>query len=267
MAIWNKDTQQFRTNNNVLFEAQCIADKDGNIISSFGSAANVQIAAGLVEGYTDVHKFGIVDGTASNTCTIWTAASNAMTDLYPWDIVPGTVSATSTSNSDTQTIRVEGLDTDYLEVYEDIVLTGTTPTATTTQVFHRVHRAYCLTGPTNTGRINISDTGETRAEIAAGKGQSLMCVYTIPAGKTGYLSSMEASSSKNQSATVSLYMRPLGGAFRVQSTISLFQNLGTINYSVPIKLEEKTDVEIRVQDGTNNTISADFDIILVDNET
>lgn len=266
MAIWNKDTQQFRTNNNVLFEAQCIADKDGNIISAFGSAANVQIAAGLVEGYSDVHKFGLVDGTSAALCTVWSAANNALTALYPWDIVPGTVSATSTSNNDTQTIRVEGLDSDYLEVYEDIVLTGTTPTATTAQVFHRVHRAYCITGPTNEGRINISDTGETRAEIAAGKGQTLMCVYTVPAGKTAYLSSMEASSSKNQSSVVSLFARPLGGAFRVQSTISLYQNAGVINYSVPVKLEEKTDIEIRIENGTNNTISADFDLILVDND-
>lgn len=266
MAIWNKNNQDFLNNNSTLFEAQCIADKDGNIISSFGSAANIQIASGDTLGYKDIHKFGLVENSAASDCTIWSAANISTSALYPWDIVPGAVYALSDNNGDTQTIRVEGLDENYIEVFEDIVLAGTTPTSLTNQIFHRVHRVYCVTGPTNAGKISIVDNGETRATIAPDKGQTLMCVYTIPAGKTGYLSSLEASSSKNQSSVVSLYVRPFGGAFRVQSTISLFQNIGTISYSVPLKIEEKSDVEVRLSNGTNNTVSADFDIILVDNE-
>jgi hypothetical protein len=267
MAIWDIHQQAYRHNNNTLFEVNAIADKNGNIINSFGGAANIEIAAGLINGYKNIHKFGQVDGTADNISTCWTAASNVTTVLYPWDIVPGTVSAVSTSSADTQTIRIQGLDSDYNEVEEDLTLTGTVATGTTTQVFHRVHRAFCVTGPTNVGRININDSGETRAEIAPNMGQTLMALYTIPVGKTGYLCSFAASSSKNQSSTVALMARPEGGAFRTQSTLSLYQNNGKIDYPVPVKFEEKTDIEVRIFNGSNNTVSADFDLVLIDNET
>jgi len=266
MAIWNKNTQSLRTNNNVLFEAQCISDKDGNIINSFGSAANIEIAAGQVIGYRDVHKFGLVDGTAGATSTVWSLADNALTALYPWDIVPGTLSAVSSSAADTQTIRIEGLDSDYNEVSADLTLTGTVATGTTTQVFHRVHRAYCLTGPTNVGRITIVDTGEARAVIDANMGQTLMALYTVPAGCTAFLSEFRASTSKNQACIVSIYVRQLGGAFRVQSTMSLFQSSSSVGYPVPLAISEKSDIEVRVTGGTNNTISSDFDLILVHND-
>ena len=58
MAMWNIDTQEYLANNKTLFEAFQIADKDGNIINTFGAASNIPIAAGLVDGYSHINKFG-----------------------------------------------------------------------------------------------------------------------------------------------------------------------------------------------------------------
>ena len=58
MAIWNKNNQAYLQDNKTLFEAFLLADKDGNIINSFGVASNIPIAAGLVDGYGHINKFG-----------------------------------------------------------------------------------------------------------------------------------------------------------------------------------------------------------------
>jgi len=93
-----------------------------------------------------------------------------------------------------------------------------------------------------------------------------MALYTVPAGCTAFLSEFRASTSKNQACIVSIYVRQLGGAFRVQSTMSLFQSSSSVGYPVPLAISEKSDIEVRVTGGTNNTISSDFDLILVRND-
>ena len=73
MAIWNKLTQTYLQGNKTLFEAFVLADKDGNLINTFGEAANIPIAAGLVDVYSAVHNFCLIDGTVgTGWSSIWT---------------------------------------------------------------------------------------------------------------------------------------------------------------------------------------------------
>ena len=51
----------------------------------------------------------------------------------------------------------------------------------------------------------------------------------------------------------------------MQSTLSLNQGNQTIDFPVPLKLTEKTDIDLRTKGSSNATISADFTIVLVDN--
>ena len=37
-------------------------------------------------------------------------------------------------------------------------------------------------------------------------------------------------------------------------------------FEVPIKLEEKTDIDVRIKGSSNATVSCDFEIIMIDNE-
>lgn len=273
MAIWNKDTQSYLSNNKTLFEAFSVADKDGNIINSFGDAANIPIAAGQVAGYSVVHKFGLVDGTASGgLSTIWSAADTASTLLYPWDWTPSPVTVVSTSTDDTlagsgaQTFTIQGLDSNYNEIEETVNMNGTSPSTATTATFARVHRAFVASGDTNVGKIQIKNASTTVVgEVAAEFGQTLMSVYTVPAGSTAYLSNLRVSSSKQTSSIIRLMVRPFGGVFRVQSTISLYSGSGETQFVTPLKITEKSDIDVRITGGTNNTVSCDFDMILVEN--
>ena len=274
MAQYRIDSQQYLNDGTTIFEVVMLGDKDGNIINTFGAASNIPISANNVAGYAPIHKFGQVTGNDGTPCTIWTEAGTTSTsyELYPWDTAAGTVSVVSTSTQDAAagsgalTIRVEGLDTSYNFLSEDFTMLGQTETAEGSETFLRVNRAYVLTGNTNVGKIDIKNGSVIVGQIAAGYGQTLMALYTIPAGKTGYLSRVRTSSAKQQTAVVGLMVRPFGGAFRAQSTLSLYSGDGSTIFDSPLRITEKSDIDARLLDGaSNNTLSVDFDLILVDN--
>lgn len=250
--------------NRDLHEVVMIADEDGNIINTFGAASNVIISAGDLAGYAGVHKYGAVFGTASSGwSTVWTAADTSLSALYPWNIAANTITVTSNNGSDTGDITIQGLDSDYNFVEETLTLTGTTPVAGST-TFLRVNRAF-MNDDTNVGKIQVMNGVYVVTEIAAGYGQTLQCFYTIPAGKTGYMLNIHTSASKNQETILSLFARPFGGAFRTQIVMALYQNNQQLDFPVPLKFDEKTDIDLRVNGSANAAIAADFSIILVDN--
>ncbi len=265
MAQWRIDNQEFLDHNKTIFEVVNIADEDGNIINTFGAASNVIISEGSLAGYSGVHKYGAVFGTDSaELSTLWTYAKTSGQTVYPWDTAAGVLTAVSTSGSDTSVVTVQGLDNDYNFVEETFTLTGTTPTAAGSTTFKRVNRAFMNTA-TNVGDIQIKNGSTVVTQIEAGFGQTLQLLYTIPAGKTGYLLNLNASASKNQVVDIVFFQRPLNGAFRAAATMSLNQGNQTIDFSVPIKFTEKTDLDLRVRGSSNATISADFTLILKDN--
>ena len=273
MAQFNKLFQTMLGNNEDIYEVQMLADQNGNIINTFGDASNIPISAGLVEGYSVIHKFGLVDGTnTGNLSTVWAPADTAATILYPWDFTPSVLTAVSSSGDDTaagagaQTVFIEGLDSNYLPITDTFTMSGLTPTAAGTTVFSTVHRAYVLTGDTNVGKIQFKNSDDVViADIHPGYGQTLMAIYTVPAGKTAYLSNFRVSSAKQQSTIVRLMVRNLGGVFRVRSTISLFSGNGETKFASPLRIPEKSNIEARITGGTNNTVSCDFDMVLIDN--
>lgn len=269
MAIWNKNDQEYLANNKTLFEALLLADKDGNIINTFGEASNIPLAAGELDGYSAVHKFGLIDGTiGADWSTIWTQGEIIGSQLAPWkDIADaGVVTVTSTgtgASGDTTDVTLEGLDTNYNFQSETLTLAGTADVVGT-KTWHRINRMFMVT-ETNVGSITATVDGDIVSAIKAGRGQSLQAFYTVPAGKTGYLTHMQVSSNKNQAVEASLFVRPFGGAFRVTGGTMLYQMEHTIHYSVPVPITEKSDIDFRALGAANGVISASFDLILVDN--
>ena len=106
-----------------------------------------------------------------------------------------------------RTVKVEGLDANYALVDDTVTMNGTSA-VTTTQTFLRVFRMYVETAGSsnvNEGEITASHGGTAIAAIHSDNGgQTLMAVYTIPAGYKGYLTMFQGSISKNQEATFEL---------------------------------------------------------------
>lgn len=93
-----------------------------------------------------------------------------------------------------RTIRVVGLDADGAYQDETVTLTGTTPVVTTT-TWLRVFRVYGLTagsGGTNAGAITVKHnvtTANIFAVMKAGRSQSMLGVFTVPAGEEARVTS------------------------------------------------------------------------------
>lgn len=262
MAQYRIDEQEFLPNGTTIFEVNMLADKDGNVINAFGAASNIPIAAGLVDGYSHVNKFGYVGTDVNGTATIWDG--NAVTASYPFPTSASVVTATgATSADDGKTIEIQGLDQLWMPATETITIGGA---ASTTQ-FLRVFRAK-MTSATNTVLISVQNNTPTIiAQIRPGNAQTLMAVYTVPAGKTAYMLKFTASVDKSAAAIFKLFARTDGdgGVFNLKNQHGTFAAPLILEYPVPLVFPEKTD--LRVDIVTTNTCGggATFDLILVDN--
>ena len=248
---------------NDIHEVVMIADKDGNIINTSGSASNIPIAAGEVSGYSHVNKFGATDGDVTGG-TVWDGNSGSAVYPYPAN---GTVNVVGTSGpeDDGKIVEIQGLDENYDFATENVAI-GTGFSGT---IFSRIFRAR-MVAEENTQDIDIIQGGSLAAKILSGLGQTLMSVYTVPAGKTAYLLDLHMGSDKastNTAMTYRLFCRPFGGAFNIKGNFNAAggQSLD-INYPVPLKFDEKSDIKVDVIAGQATQVSATFDLILVDND-
>ena len=230
----------------------------------------LEVQQGLIPGYQFNHKFGAAPSMAATTATVWDLDDT----LYPWDAL-GSGSIVNVERNDTDDngfiVTVQGLDENYEFAEEEITITGANQVGS--QLFTRVNRAFISdTGTTNEGNIDIEAAaagGTTVARITAGYGQTLMAVYTIPAGKTAYLINMACTGSSDTDASGSIRKREFGSnTFRIQHTFELQIRGGQYNYTfgAPLVFSEKTDIEIRIVNRSNNKrITSAFDVLLVDN--
>ena len=278
MAQYRIDSQEYLANGTTIFEVNMLADKDGNVINSFGIASNIPIANGDVQGWSSQHKFGAVPEMATNTTgSIWDENDT----IYPWDTVDNSGSgraitikvvepnneATTSTAEDGKSVTIIGLDENMEEVSETLTISGSS--ATGSQLFRRVYRAYISNTTTNTKRVLIQSNSVTVAKILENKGQTLMAIYTIPAGKMGFLTKGTSSAEYGADATVDMMVRYGGtGAFRIGHSLEVSGAGGqyTYDFAVPIKLPAMTDIDVRATSRSNNgRYTAAFDLILVDN--
>jgi len=221
----------------------------------------LEVARGNIEGHSFIHKFG--EGTDIDSgdgfVDIWDGAGNANADkVYTFSSTADIDTISSSSGSDTVDIEIQGLDTNFALVTQTITLTGQTKATLTTpliRVFRMknvgatnlVGQVYCYVDGAITA--GVPDTSaDIRAIIDDGKNQTLMSIYTIPAGKTGYLLKEFASMSKAVASAVAdihLAMREFGGVFQLKETLSIntagnpsFQ----YEYPIPLVIPEKFDI-------------------------
>ena len=228
------------------------------------TAMYLDIARGVIPNSKIIHKFGANFDIDQNTDpeSIWSGGGQ-----YPWASLATaqTIYAISTSASDTSTMTIEGLDADYNEQTETVTLNGLTAVATT-NTFIRVYRM--TYDAINVGTIQArvtSGTGTIVAQIEAGDAQTLMAVYTVPAGYSGYLINFDVTIDSKKDCTVMLYCRKHNGLpFRI-SHMAETSGHYRYDFNAPLRLLEKTDVDVQVDNVSANdsSVTANFDIILI----
>lgn len=221
---------------------------------------NWEIATGEIDNVTAIDKFGMNPTVGSTFETIWDAGG---TMNYPTAAVTMTATSDAGATDNGVEVTIVGLDADWLETEQTITLAGS-GSATTTETFRRVFRAYVSNGQASTDTITIANSGTTYAQIGVDYQQTLMAVYTIPANRTGYLLSGNISSQKDKDITAKLMMRFEGGVFQTKGLVltpgTPFQRL----WSIPPTVPPKTDIEIRAIAGATGPVAAGFELVLVD---
>lgn len=224
------------------------------------------VAKGQFDDITHIHKFGAVPAMSVNTSgTVWDVNDT----IYPWAAwsTAGTLSIPAVNASDNgKELVIVGLDNDYIELTETVTLSSA-GAVTTLQSFKRIQEAYLINGSANAvGNILIQKGGTTVAKIVATRAQTLMAIYTIPAGKIGYLLQGVATCQAGADATGDMFVRYFGQeSFRDGHSFEVSGNGGEYQYTfgVPIKIPAKSDIDVRVKVRSNNArVTAAFDIIL-----
>ena len=236
----------------------------------WGEQFDLNVSRGKVRGASQIHKFGATPSQSINTtASIWDKGDT----LYPWSAfnTPGVlVGAQVGADDNGKVVTIEGLDENFELISEDFTLSSS-GTVTGTKTFKRVYRGYVSSGAgTNVGELNFSRGGTQVLRILAGAGQTLMAVYTVPAGYTGYLYQGVATAQSGADATGYMYVRynSVATIFRVGHT---FEVAGggeyTYKFAFPQEMPEKTDIDVRLTTRSNNgRFTAAFDILLVKNE-
>ena len=226
----------------------------------------IQIAVGNVKNTSHINKFGYNSSVGSSYETITDLGTNNLPTSAAVVSVVSASTADTSAGTGARTVEIQGLDADYNLKTETVTMNGQTA-VTTTATFIRVFRmrvATAGTGEVNAGNITASISSSDVARINADEGQTLMAVYTVPANKTAYLVKFQGSLSKNQEAQFQLRARESSGAWNVKGLWGTFAASVNYDYPVPLKFEEKTDIQIRAKAGATSEVGAIFDLILID---
>ncbi|MBN1549062.1 hypothetical protein JW872_00150 [Candidatus Babeliales bacterium] len=236
---------------------------------------------GLISGKESNYKFAHYESLTTSFADIWTNGGT-----YPWPttasrvrVAAGGNAADTAGGANAQKIMVVGLDNNFNPISEEITLAGATESSYTTQSFRRIYRAYITSvgtyGATNAGIITIQN--ETPATLAVigfsgiGFGQTLMSMYTVPAGKTMFLSQANAYVASSKTARLIFWKRenagntssPIG-AKRIM--LEAYGVQGSANFATQIRIPEKTDVWWSgIAEAAGTEVSVDYNFILADN--
>ena len=225
----------------------------------------LQVSRNQVGWHYPLFKYGYNPLIINVNETIWDGGGIYS---YPASALAMTVTSAGGATDEDVKVTVIGLDTDWKEVQQEVTLDGS-GVATTTQTFRRVFRAYVSGSQAPTGNITIANGGTTYAQITNGENQTLMAVYTVPAGKTFYLTNGTATHGTGTSGgvymTVRFMTREFGGVFRTATKIDIVESEVLFPFTFPLRIPEKSDIEVRAicNKNQNNAVSATFEGVLI----
>lgn len=244
----------------------------------------LQVSRGQIPAHYPQFKFGFNPDVDNATETVWAEGG-----LYYHPVSATQMTVSSSSDDDTanegdgaRTVELFGLDADYNEISETILLDGTSA-VTTTKSFLRINRGIIRSAGDNevasgtiyvgTGTVTLGKPANVYLSIKPADGQTLMALWTVPAGYTAHLLKTDitvATTQNNKYATITVLAKPFGEVFQVKDKIVLSEGSHTQSYNIPLSFAEKTDIEVRCvgdSSGADIAVSAGLDIVYIKNDS
>jgi len=250
----------------------------------------LMIPAGMFRTYSSVNKFGRSTNVDANTPTdIWDGSciSSGATELWVPPTVARVHDITSSAAADDGTlpstganrVEIQGLDSNWNKITETVILEGTDDVATSNSYLRIFRMKVSMVGSGGENAGDITATAQTdgtiTAAIVAGNNQTLMAVYTVPAGKTAYMvqyySSMNRRSPSSSSVDIRVLVKPDASVstspFQLKHILGMFIDGASYilhSFYPFMRIGEKSDIVMRATDCTDNNtdVSAGFDLIL-----
>ncbi len=230
----------------------------------------LEVAKGNIPGHSIMSKFGQNDDVDTGAYEdVWDGGG---TYTYPANATADITEIVSTSASDTGVCEVQGLAADGTLTVQTPTLTGTTPVTLATPLW-RVFRLKNTGTADYVGQVCAENTANTvqYACVQIGNNQTLMALYTIPLGYTGYLlmgTNSTIGTNRAYSLSGRMAMRPYGGVFQLKKTFGL-DTEGTsymvMPHPLPGKIPAKTDIRVSAIASANDSgINTTFEILLVE---
>lgn len=228
---------------------------------------DLQVERGQVAWHSNTNVQGYNDSHGSSFRAVWEKSHD--TDyVFPASSLAMTFSSTL---SETCTIRVSGLDSNYVMKSATVTFSGSTTgvVSSGTSSFFRINSIQVVSG-TTTGVLTASNNGIVYAQISAGYGRSQASILTVPAGYTFYLNRSQAFTTNNgtQFCTYRVYSQTISGG--ITTPLIVLSAPFTQNYSstriVPRAYIEKTDVQWQLKQSNPAPGSIQLEGYLVKNE-
>ena len=220
-----------------------------------------QIAEGNLPGHVPWSKTGYNPSVGTTEEDIWYGST-----AYVWPAAAQQMELYSSSPNDkpggsgVQSVYFNYLDSNYIERQEIISLNGTNPILTVNNDIFRIQnfRAYSVGNSTGAaGNIEIRNILDTPvySYIAAGYTCARNACWTVPAGKTLYITQIAFSENGGKwvrFTTRATYDNAIGAAltpgkfFMPYSEVILLNASYTRELIMPTKLPEKTDIKVSV---------------------
>lgn len=228
-------------------------------ISRYLENEELFIARGDVKGASQRNIFGVQADIGTAFKAVW---ENATEYVYP---SAATTLDVQTAATDTATIKIIGLDANYEEISEVVVLNGIIATDQTTNTeFFRVNDLITIAGNC-TGDVTIIETGGSNvvAKMLAGTGRNQAAIYTVPARCEFYLSRLNgftADTGSSPQSRTAFFRNFVGLSSGVNLRVAelAFQQSFDIYRTTPFKYNEKTDIQFQMKNAQNG----DFEVAI-----
>lgn len=233
------------------------------------------VALGNVEGSELRSVFGVStvdEGTANEQIL-----GDGMTTRYSFPSSPVQMTIVSTSADDdsagtgARILLIRGNITDNVELFEAILLDGTTP-VTTVNEYLRINSIVVVSAGTdgkNQGTITLKNGSDLLAQINIGINISRTAIYSVPSGSTALFATLNILTGKDGNGTVTVHGRlpSLGNLDLSSFEQETYQNQVRFGDIFRAPFAEGSDIEITgySETGTGTSkLSTNFELLIVD---
>ena len=149
-----------------------------------------------------------------------------------------------------RTLWLQGLDANYAIQNETITMDGTTAVATS-KAYIRLLKMKVVTAGTslaNEGTITCYDNTNTFPIMAISPltNESHSASYTVPAGQTFYMTYWYGSEASLKGSRIQIFAQEtFGELMALKRTLTVLDNVFTMEMGIPMVFGEKTDIEVR----------------------